>query len=165
MTTVVTSSNRSNHMFRKSGLGSVEGGPDVGYSGKAPRPSRVMYTFAVIFRILSSSEPSDPRRGRSRSEAREHTHLEPIRRACVERRRRLFRSSWNLRGGAPSMTSRHDEGDVGSRWRVQGKSCPAALLPSGAASHPSSGQAGDLFVDVSHRLWFCKGGTTWVLLA
>src|SRR6266566_1908818 len=61
MTTVVTSSNRSYHMFRNSGLGSVEGGPDVGYSGKAPRPSRVMYTFAVIFRILSSSEPSDPR--------------------------------------------------------------------------------------------------------
>jgi hypothetical protein len=63
MTTVVTSSNRSYHMFRKSGLGSVDGGPDVGYSGNAPRPSRVMYTFAVIFLILSSSEPSHPRRG------------------------------------------------------------------------------------------------------
>jgi hypothetical protein len=73
MTTVVTSSNRSNHMFRKSGLGSVEGGPDVGYCGKAPRPSRVMYTFAVICRIPSSSEPStialdipDPRNGSMR---------------------------------------------------------------------------------------------------
>lgn len=39
------------------------------------------------------------------------------------------------------------------------------LVPGPALSHPSSGQPGDLFVDKSHRLWFCKGGTTWVHLA
>jgi hypothetical protein len=51
MTTVVTSSNRSYHMCRNSAVISVEGRSDSGYFGKAPRPSRVMYTFAVIFRI------------------------------------------------------------------------------------------------------------------
>src|SRR5262249_7932292 len=35
------------------------------------------------------------------------------------------------------------------------------LEPSSAVSHPSSGFAGDLFVDGSKRLWFCEGGTTW----
>jgi len=38
------------------------------------------------------------------------------------------------------------------------------LRPSTAATHPSSGQAGDLFVDATKRLWFCKGGSTWALL-
>jgi hypothetical protein len=35
------------------------------------------------------------------------------------------------------------------------------LQPSGLASHPARGEPGDLFVDASHRLWFCKGGTRW----
>jgi hypothetical protein len=39
------------------------------------------------------------------------------------------------------------------------------LVPSGSNTHPASGQAGDLFVDKSDRLWFCKGGSTWVKLA
>jgi hypothetical protein len=39
------------------------------------------------------------------------------------------------------------------------------LLPSSHLTHPPSGQRGDLFVDKSGRLWFCKGGTTWVKLA
>ena len=34
------------------------------------------------------------------------------------------------------------------------------LVPS-TANHPSSGLKGDLFVDKSGRLWFCKGGATW----
>ncbi|HWE62493.1 MAG TPA: hypothetical protein VHB98_12340 [Chloroflexota bacterium] len=44
---------------------------------------------------------------------------------------------------------------------------PAAiqLTPSTAATHPASGTAGDLFVDASHNLWFCKGGLVWVKLA
>src|SRR5262245_29996598 len=50
MTTVVTSSNRSYHMCRNSALSSGDGRSDPGYFGKTPRPSRVMYTFAVIFR-------------------------------------------------------------------------------------------------------------------
>jgi hypothetical protein len=39
------------------------------------------------------------------------------------------------------------------------------LTPDTSASHPHRGQAGDLFVDKSHRLWFCKGGTTWKQIA
>jgi hypothetical protein len=39
------------------------------------------------------------------------------------------------------------------------------LLPSKASTHPASGQPGDFFVDSSHRLWHCKGGTTWKQLA
>ncbi len=39
------------------------------------------------------------------------------------------------------------------------------LAPSSSATHPTSGQQGDLFVDASSSLWFCKGGTTWVKLA
>ena len=52
MTTVVTSSNRSYHIFRKSALTSFEGRSDPGYVGNTPRPSSVMYTFAVIFRVF-----------------------------------------------------------------------------------------------------------------
>jgi hypothetical protein len=47
----------------------------------------------------------------------------------------------------------------------KGGAAQLKLQPMRAASHPSSGQAGDLFVDASARLWFCKGGTTWVPLA
>jgi hypothetical protein len=39
------------------------------------------------------------------------------------------------------------------------------LHPSSASTHPTKGQRGDLFVDKSGRLWFCKGRTTWVQLA
>jgi hypothetical protein len=39
------------------------------------------------------------------------------------------------------------------------------LAPSSSATHPSSGQQGDLFVDASSNLWFCKGAATWVKLA
>ena len=46
-----------------------------------------------------------------------------------------------------------------------GNAAQLRLLPSGAATHPGSGQAGDLFVDASHRLWFCKGGSTWKQIA
>lgn len=35
------------------------------------------------------------------------------------------------------------------------------LQPSDRATHPVHGEPGDLFVDASHRLWFCKGGTRW----
>jgi len=39
------------------------------------------------------------------------------------------------------------------------------LQPSTLGTHPASGQAGDLFVDASKRLWFCQGGTVWKQLA
>src|SRR5579875_607958 len=51
MTTVVTSPNRSYHMCRKRAVTFGDGRLDPGYSGNAPRPSKVMYTFAVTFRI------------------------------------------------------------------------------------------------------------------
>jgi hypothetical protein len=46
-----------------------------------------------------------------------------------------------------------------------GKVAQVRLTPSSAISHPTSGAKGDLFVDTSGRLWFCKGGATWVQLA
>jgi hypothetical protein len=39
------------------------------------------------------------------------------------------------------------------------------LVPSTRATHPTSGLRGDLFVDKSGRLWFCRGGSTWKQLA
>jgi hypothetical protein len=47
----------------------------------------------------------------------------------------------------------------------RGATAPLRLVASPSATHPASGQRGDLFVDASGRLWFCKGGTTWKLLA
>ena len=46
-----------------------------------------------------------------------------------------------------------------------GKAAQVQLLASTATTHPTSGLRGDLFVDNSGRLWFCKGGTTWRQLA
>ena len=46
-----------------------------------------------------------------------------------------------------------------------GKAAQVQLLASTATTHPSSGARGDLFVDNSGRLWFCKGSTTWRQLA
>jgi hypothetical protein len=46
-----------------------------------------------------------------------------------------------------------------------GQVAPIQLVPSTAASHPAKGSAGELFVDHSNRLWFCKGGTNWHQLA
>ena len=42
-----------------------------------------------------------------------------------------------------------------------GTAAQVRLEPSAASTHPHSGKPGDLFVDKRHRLWFCKGGTTW----
>jgi hypothetical protein len=39
------------------------------------------------------------------------------------------------------------------------------LVPSTAASHPTSSARGAIFVDKYGRLWFCKGGTSWKQLA
>ena len=46
-----------------------------------------------------------------------------------------------------------------------GKQAQVQLLASTATTHPSTGARGDLFVDNSGRLWFCKGSTTWRQLA
>lgn len=56
--------------------------------------------------------------------------------------------------------------EVGGRGgQFHGAAAQVRLLPSKATSHPSSGQRGDLFVDTSGRLWFCRGGTTWKQIA
>jgi hypothetical protein len=39
------------------------------------------------------------------------------------------------------------------------------LQPSELPTHPALGEPGDLFVDASHRLWFCKGGAQWSQVA
>jgi hypothetical protein len=39
------------------------------------------------------------------------------------------------------------------------------LAPGTLASHPASGAPGDLYVDKTTRLWFCKGGSSWHQLA
>ncbi len=36
--------------------------------------------------------------------------------------------------------------------------------PTNAATHPKSGQKGELFMDRSGRLWLCRSGTWWVQL-
>ncbi|WP_183094429.1 hypothetical protein [Nocardioides stalactiti] len=46
-----------------------------------------------------------------------------------------------------------------------GSAAAARLVPRTATTHPANGLAGDLFVDASKRLWFCKGGQVWVQLA
>ncbi len=46
-----------------------------------------------------------------------------------------------------------------------GGSAALQLVAASAPTHPASGQVGDLFVDSSGNLWFCKGGTTWKQLA
>ena len=48
---------------------------------------------------------------------------------------------------------------------ASGGAAQLRLVPSSAATHPATGQPGDLFLDKSHRLWLCKGGTTWVKVA
>ncbi len=44
---------------------------------------------------------------------------------------------------------------------ASGGAAQVRLVPSSDATHPISGRAGDLFVDNSHRLWFCLGSTSW----
>ncbi len=50
-----------------------------------------------------------------------------------------------------------------------GKAAQIQLTPGTGASHPTNGEKGDLYVDASGRLWFCKQGgihvATWVQLA
>lgn len=53
----------------------------------------------------------------------------------------------------------------GRGGRFRGGAGALTLVPAKAATHPASGEAGDVFVDSSVRLWFCRGGATWVRLA
>jgi hypothetical protein len=53
----------------------------------------------------------------------------------------------------------------GSGGKFGGKTAQITLVPSTASSHPASGSAGQIFVDASKRLWYCKGGADWHQLA
>jgi hypothetical protein len=67
--------------------------------------------------------------------------------------------------GAVVGTTNDGESVNARGGRFVGKKAQIRLDPSTATTHPSSGAAGDIFLDKSKRLWFCKGGTTWVKLA
>lgn len=56
----------------------------------------------------------------------------------------------------------YGQSDNGRGGRFKGKKAQIRLEPSTTVTHPSSGDAGDIFLDKSKRLWLCKGGTTWV---
>jgi hypothetical protein len=57
------------------------------------------------------------------------------------------------------------ESPTGRGVVASGSLAQLRLIPSTQATHPSSGMIGDLFLDKNKRLWFCKGGTTWVQIA
>jgi hypothetical protein len=48
---------------------------------------------------------------------------------------------------------------LGRGGQFSGKKAQLRLVPSTAASHPSTGAKGDVFVDTSGRLWFYNGAT------
>jgi hypothetical protein len=50
--------------------------------------------------------------------------------------------------------------------QASGAAAQVRLVPGTGSTHPSSGQAGDLYVDKTGRLWYCKKtGRTWRQLA
>jgi len=56
----------------------------------------------------------------------------------------------------------------GGLFRGADDGAAISLVPASLATHPTSGQTGDLFVDSGGRLWYCKtGGSrgTWTALA
>jgi hypothetical protein len=51
-------------------------------------------------------------------------------------------------------------GAHGRGAQLSGGAANARLRPAAAATHPTTGKAGDLFVDSSVRLWFCQKAST-----
>jgi hypothetical protein len=68
----------------------------------------------------------------------------------------------STKGSGPGLEALSAKG-VGATF--QGKTAQVELVPSSDATHPASGTGGQLFVDSSKRLWFCRGGTHWQQLA
>jgi hypothetical protein len=56
-------------------------------------------------------------------------------------------------------------GALGRGARLSGGAAALQILPSSAATHPSTGKAGDLFVDASVRLWFCQKASSGAVAA
>ena len=73
---------------------------------------------------------------------------------------RVVTSGDNQLGGATVRL--RSTGDRAARFES-----PVAQVQLAPADRgrPSSGKAGDLFVDKNHNLWFCKGGKRWAQLA
>ena len=65
-------------------------------------------------------------------------------------------------GSGPGLSGTSAKG-VGGLFK--GATAQVQLTPSALGSHPASGSAGQLFVDHSGRLWYCRGGKTWKQLA
>lgn len=81
-------------------------------------------------------------------------------------------SNTGVAGKSTSGTGVAGQSTSGAGVRGTGKrggdfsgTAAAARLRPATTSHPTSGSAGDVFVDKNHHLWFCRGGTTWVKLA
>ncbi|KAA1415266.1 hypothetical protein F0U44_21460 [Nocardioides humilatus] len=73
------------------------------------------------------------------------------------------RDSYGVYGRSTTGTGVFGAGVRGAQF--DGTAAALRLAPKAAATHPTSGLAGDLYVDGSKRLWFCKGGRAWVQLA
>jgi hypothetical protein len=58
--------------------------------------------------------------------------------------------------GGPGISASGRRGGV-----LAGDVAQLRLQPAASATHPLIGEAGDLFVDASGRLWFCRGGSDW----
>jgi hypothetical protein len=65
-------------------------------------------------------------------------------------------------GSGPGLAASSANGVGGS---FAGKAAQVQLVPSADWSHPASGDPGQLFVDRSKRLWFCRGGRDWHQIA
>jgi hypothetical protein len=65
-------------------------------------------------------------------------------------------------GSGPGLSAASAKG-VGASFT--GKTAQVQLVPSSSSSHPASGDAGQLFVDRTKRLWFCRGGRDWHQIA
>jgi hypothetical protein len=68
--------------------------------------------------------------------------------------------AWGVAAGTGDGV--YGQSALGRGGHFTGKKAQLKLDPSTAATHPSSGAAGDIFLDKSKRLWLCKGGTSWV---
>lgn len=56
-------------------------------------------------------------------------------------------------------------GKAGRGARVSGGAAALQMLPSSAATHPTTGKAGDFFVDASARLWYCQKSSSGAIAA
>jgi hypothetical protein len=65
------------------------------------------------------------------------------------------------KASVPASTGVYGYAYQGRGVVAAGTKAQLRLVPSSATTHPARGAAGDFFMDKSHRLWVCLGGTTW----